>query len=208
MLPRFGSAIQLPDDIPVLVAQAYGQTVNAPDSWSAAMADAHSRWLQDMTRRTENAKNFQISDPLPAGTAILGWVSGSVGEADDDAQGQGQVRDGPPSVEAILVQESASGDWSTPAWLPEGQARLPVPRNRTPSDDLASVLASCTLRLPLEFSDAESEQALWSNTPEPWIRSPLIYRLPVVTIGEGGWGTINERRIRYTPRLGLEVHGP
>ena len=205
LLPRFGSSIQLPDDIPVLVSQAYGQTINAPHSWSTALAEARRRWLADTSRRVEKAKNFQISDPPAAGTAILGWVSGSVGEADDEAQGQGQVRDGPPSVEAILLQESESGDWSTPAWLPEGQASLPVPRNRTPSDDRASVMASCTLRLPLELSDAESEQALWSITPEPWIRSPLIYRLPVVVIGDDGLGTINARRIRYTRRLGLEV---
>ena len=65
--------------------------------------------------------------PPAAGTAILGWVSGSVGETDDDSQGQGQVRDGAPSVEAILVQESNPDDWLTPAWLSDGQARLTGP---------------------------------------------------------------------------------
>jgi CRISPR-associated endonuclease/helicase Cas3 len=208
LLPRFGSAIELPDDIPVLVAQAYGETVSAPDSWSAALADARSRWLEDTTRRTENAKNFQISDPPRAGTAILGWVSGSVGEADDEAQGQGQVRDGPPSAEAILLQERENGDWFTPAWLPVGHGNVPVPRHETPSVDVASVLAESTLRLPPQLSDEASERAMWSSTPEPWIRSPLIYRLPVLVIDDDGWGTINDRRVRYTQRLGLEVLGP
>jgi CRISPR-associated endonuclease/helicase Cas3 len=205
LVPRFGSTIQLPDDIPVLVNQAYGQQINAPDSWSTALEDAHCRWLEDTTRRTENAKNFQISDPPRAGTAILGWISASVGEADDESQGQGQVRDGPPSVEAILVQQSQSGDWFTPDWLPDGQGRLPVPQDRTPSDDLASIMAACTVRLPLQLSDDASERALWSVTPEPWIDSPLIYRLPVVVIGDDGLGAINGRRIRYTQQLGLEV---
>src|SRR5262245_52919786 len=60
----------------------------------------------------------------------------------------------------------------------------------------------------LEFSNAESEAALWSGTPEPWEHSPLIYRLPVVVIGDDILGIINDRRIRYTPELGLEVLGP
>ena len=80
LLPRFGSAVRLPDDIPVLVGQAYGQAVDAPHSWSAALDDARRRWMDDTMRRTEKAKNFQISEPTRAGRAILGWVSGSVGE--------------------------------------------------------------------------------------------------------------------------------
>ncbi len=203
--PRFGSTVRLPDDIPLLVGQAYAPVVEAPDAWSAGLADARRRWLQATTRRTENAKNYQISEPTPAGRAILGWVSGSVGEADEESQGQGQVRDGEPSLEAILVQGSASGEWFTPAWLPDGQGGLAVPRDQTPSDGLAFILASCALRLPLDFSNAKSEQALWAGTPEPWIHSSLIYRLPVVVIGDDGSGTINDRRIRYTPERGLDV---
>ena len=203
--PRFGSEVQLPEDIPVLVDQAYGQTVEVPETWGAGLADARRRWWEDAERRTSNAMNYQISEPTPAGRAILGWVSGSVGEADDESQGQGQVRDGAPSLEAILVQESDSGDWFTPAWLPDGQAGLAVSRDHTPSDDLAYILASCVLRLPLEFSDDRSEQALRSGTPEPWVHSPLIYRLPVVVVGGDGLGAINDRTIRYTPEWGLEV---
>jgi len=202
---RFGSEVRLPDDIPVLVGQAYGQTVEVPETWRAALADARRRWLEDAQRRTTNAKNYQISEPTPDGKAILGWVSGSVGEADDESQGQGQVRDGAPSLEAVLVQESDSGDWFTPAWLPDRQAGLPVSRDHTPSDDLAYILASCALRLPVEFSDDRSEQTLWSGTPEPWAHSSLIYHLPVVVIGGDGVGAINDRTIRYTPEWGLEV---
>ena len=55
------------------------------------------------------------------------------------------------------------------------------------------------------LATTKSEQALWSGTPEPWIHSSLIYRLPVVVIGDDGSGTINDRRIRYTPERGLDV---
>ena len=60
LLPRFGSAVRLPDDIPVLVGQAYGQAVDAPHSWSAALDDARRRWMDDAMRRTEKAKNFGL----------------------------------------------------------------------------------------------------------------------------------------------------
>lgn len=84
--PRFGSTVRLPEDIPVLVGQAYGQTLEVPEAWRAGLADARRRWLDETEQRTDKARNFQISEPTPAGKAILGWVSGSVGEADDESQ--------------------------------------------------------------------------------------------------------------------------
>lgn len=205
LLPKLGRTIELPDDITPLVRAAYGPETIEPASWQHKVEDAREKWRQQIDRRTAKAMNFQIAAPPRAGKAILGWVSGGVGDADEDAQGQGQVRDGVPSLEAILVQEDASGEWQTPTWLPADQAALPVPRDQTPPDDLASVLASCSIRLPLEFSNAAAEEALWVGTPETWEQSQLIYRLPVVVVDRDGYGVINQRAIRYTPDLGLEV---
>jgi len=100
LLPRFGSAVRLPDDIQVLVGQGRQLTRHIPgvQRWTMRVGGG---WTT--MRRTEKAKNFQISEPTRAGRAILGWVSGSVGEADDESQGQGQVGDGAPCLEAILV---------------------------------------------------------------------------------------------------------
>lgn len=205
LLPTLGRTIELPDDIAPLVRTAYGPETIEPTSWQHAVEDARAKWLQQIDRRTAKAMDFQIAAPPRAGKAILGWVSGSVGEADEDAQGQGQVRDGAPTLEAILVQENASGEWQTPAWLPTDQAALLVPRDETPPDELASILASCSIRLPLEFSNADAEEALWVATPETWEQSQLIYRLPVVVVDGDGGGVINDRSIRYTPDRGLEV---
>lgn len=203
--PRFGATVQLPDDIAGLVRDAYGSECIEPSSWQDAADDAHTKWLEQIDRRTANAQNFQIASPLRAGKAILGWVSGSVGEADEEAQGQGQVRDGVPTLEAIIVQQSDSGEWHTPAWLPDGQAARTVPRDQTPDDDLASIMAACSVRLPLVFSNAAAEEALWAGTPETWELSPLIYRIPVVAIDRDGRGVINDRAIQYTRDKGLEV---
>lgn len=203
--PRFGHTIALPDDIASLVGDAYGMKSVGPETWQVAIDEQRTRWLDSITRRVAEATKFQISDPSPAGDAILGWVSGSVGETEDDAQGQGQVRDGTRSLEIILVQRDRSGTWRTPAWLPEGHRGLFVPTDHRPSDAVAAVLLECSLRLPVGLSSAVVEDILRAETPGAWQQSKLIYRLPVVVIDEDGLGQIGDQAIRYTPELGLET---
>lgn len=205
LMPRIGGTVTLPDDIAPLVRAAYGEEDIEPPSWRTSVDDARMRWIDSIKQRAAKARDYQIDEPQRPGKAIFGWVSGSVGETDDAAQGQGQVRDGAPTLEVILVQQSDSGEWRTPDWLTEEQASLVVPRDETPSDNVASVLLTCSVRLPLAFSNVSAEEALWAQTPERWEDSALIYRLPVVVVDDEGKGQIVGRVIRYTPERGLEV---
>jgi CRISPR-associated endonuclease/helicase Cas3 len=204
-MPRFGGTIELPGDITPLVQAAYGRERIGPPGWQEDMRAAEAKWLSDTARREEKAEHFQIVEPAKPGRPIIGWLTADVGEADESSQGQGQVRDGAPSLEAILVQTDLAGQWHTPAWLDDPNGNLPVPRDATPPNPLAEVLAACTIRLPLQFSNAESEQELWNATPPAWEYSPLIYRLPVLVVDDDGWGAINGRRVRYTAERGMEV---
>ncbi|WP_245714190.1 CRISPR-associated helicase Cas3' [Nocardia vaccinii] len=203
--PRFGGTIALPNDIAPLVQLAYGPDVIGPSTWQEAIVRARADWEQNVTRRAEKATHHQIAAPGPAGRPIIGWLSANIGEADDESHGQGQVRDGAPSLEVVVIEQSESGAWFTPHWLPEGEARRPVPRGDVPDEDTAAVIASCALRLPLTFSNAAAEEALWAATPEAWESSPVIYRLPVLVIDEQGRGEIDGRAVEYTPERGLEV---
>ncbi len=204
LTPLFGKTLTLPDDIAPLVAGAYGADSVGPASWHSAMQEARTEWLGSIESRAAAARTFQVADPGRPGTAILNWVSGSVGEADDEASGQGQVRDGTPSLEAILIQQAPSGDWRTPDWLPDGQGGLDVPRDEIPPEPVPSVLLMCTLRLPVGLSDDATAEILWEATPASWRKSPLIHRLPVLVVDTDGRGRIGQRAIRYTPELGLE----
>jgi CRISPR-associated endonuclease/helicase Cas3 len=169
------------------------------------MRQAESEWLAETARREERAPDFQIADPAKPGRAIVGWLSANVGEADESSEGRGQVRDGAPSLEAILVQVGADGRLHTPSWLAAPAGDLTVPSDKTPPDELAEVLASCSIRLPLELSNAEVEQELRESTPPTWEYSPLIYRWPALFVDDAGWAVINGRRVRYTTGRGLEV---
>jgi CRISPR-associated helicase Cas3/CRISPR-associated endonuclease Cas3-HD len=206
LLPRLGASVELPTDISTLVQQAYGADRIGPPGWQDDMDEARVRWEQRTAAREAKAETYQIAEPSRSRRAISGWVSGNVGDVDDETpEGQGQVRDGTPSLEAILVCEDDAGRWRTPAWLDDDRGGLDVPRDEVPSDDRVQVMAECSLRLPLTFSNEKSEDELWSARPEPWEGSPLIYRLPVLRVTQDGWGEINGSRVRYTPQMGLEV---
>ncbi len=203
---RFGKTVELPGDIAPLVQQAYGPDDIGPAEWREAMAAARQTWNERTAAREERASHFQIDAPTKPGKAIIGWLSAHAGEADEDtAEGQGQVRDGAPSLEVLLVYEDTSGQWHTPMWLDDGRGGLPIPREEVPSDELAEVMAACALRLPLTFSNAGAEEELWHATPPAWEESRLIYRLPVLVVDGDGNGQINNRRLSYTVERGLEV---
>lgn len=203
---RGRTRIQLPGDIAPLVQLAYGPDDLGPESWREAMTAAAKKRCDRTERRESKAEEYQIVTPAELGSLISGWVSGNVGDADEDtAEGRGQVRDGAPSLEAILVCEDDTGGWRTPAWLEDGHGDLPVPKTSTPAEDIAEVLASCVIRLPLTFSNAATEEELWDTTPPAWEDSPLIYRQPVLRVDEHGRGQLNRRGIHYTPEFGLEV---
>lgn len=202
---RIGSTITLPTDIAPLVNVVYGDETVGPEGWGVAMEKAAEESRRRTERRLEKASAFQIGPPGKAGRAIVGWVSAGVGDADDGSEGHGQVRDGAPSLEVILVEVDAEGRWQTPSWLGKSKRGLSIPRDTAPANDLADIMMSCSIRLPLEFSNADSEEALLHATPEAWEASPLIYRYPALVIDQSGWGEIAGRTIRYTPQRGLEV---
>lgn len=203
--PRFGHTVRLPEDIASLVGLAYGADPVGPLGWQAEIDRQHFRWCHDIERREAEASKFQIADPGPPGSAILGWVSGSVGETDDGAQGQGQVRDGQPSLEVIVLEHDESGRWWTPSWLPDGQGGLSVPTDHLPSERVAGAMLQCTVRLPVGLSTENAEDFLRQQIPPSWRQSKSVYRLPVITVGGDGFGQVGERVVRYTRELGLEV---
>ena len=204
LLPRIGGTITLPDDIAPLVEQAYGPAPCGPDEWQTEINRQRERWDAGIESRQAEAAKFQIPEPAAAGRAILGWVSGSVGDA-DDADGRGQVRDGEPSLEVLLLQHDQDSGWHTPSWLPQGQGSISVPVAHAPSESVAEAMLGCTVRLPVALSSLRIENLLRDQTPPSWNTSKLIHRLPVLLVDHRGDGRVGDRPINYSPELGLQT---
>jgi CRISPR-associated helicase Cas3/CRISPR-associated endonuclease Cas3-HD len=109
LLPRVGGQVELPEDIAPLVQAAYGEDSIGPAAWQDAMREASEDWRRKTEIRVGKAELFQIVEPARPGKAIVGWVAANVGDTDDESLGQGQVRDGAPSLEAMLVQRDRTG---------------------------------------------------------------------------------------------------
>ncbi|MFD7161745.1 CRISPR-associated helicase Cas3' [Kribbella sp. NPDC059898] len=204
LLPRLGSTIELPADIAPFVQAAYGSSQVGPLSWQEALVEAEAAAAHRRRRRERAAATFRISPPQGA-RPIAGWVTAGLGEVDDTAQGRGQVRDGEPSVETVLVQSDVRGAWSTPAWFGDPIGGVPVPRDTPPTAEVAEAMAASTLRLPLSLSTPAAESELRQATPAAWRHCPAIAHLPALVVTADGEGHLAGRRIRYTPEKGLEV---
>lgn len=203
--PRISGVVELPGDIAPLVQQAYGSETVGPATWQEAITAAYEDWAAREATRTGKAGGFQINEPARRGKPIVGWLHAGIGETEDDSQGQGQVRDGAPSLEALLVVCEPSGRWRTPSWLEDGMRNITIPRDDVPPEAVANTMASCSIRLPLTFSNGDAEEDLWNKTPVDWERSPMIYRLPALVVDENGWGTIAQQQVNYTPDTGLTL---
>ena len=180
--------VRLPEDIPTLVRQAYDAAGQVPQGWARAVREAreaHQRARADQERR---AGTFRIGEVAAAGRSLVGWVAGSVGDADDTPAGRAQVRDGQDSLEVIVIQRLADGSLATVGWIGEGRGGLPLPQDAVPTAEAAKAAAACGLRLPLQLSHpkiidqviAEIEHfyvPAWQAKESYWLAGELI--LPI-----------------------------
>jgi CRISPR-associated endonuclease/helicase Cas3 len=198
-----GGQVSLPDDIPVMVERAYSENIAMPTGWADAAADAAAKAAKAMSRRRASAEVFQLAAPLVAPKAVIGWIEGNVGEADDGLKGQAQVRDGHVALECLVVWTDERGRWVIPPWLPGGPRVIPV--DRAPDLELQHLMAGCSLRLPRQLSNAGCEDALWEQTPPAWEMAHDIYRLPALVLDVEGRAQVDGFDIHYSPERGLEV---
>jgi len=207
---RAGGRVCLPDDIAPLVEAAYGVAALGPGAWQPAMDEAHTEATQIRERKRQAARAFRLGAPQSPGVPILGWLHGSVGEADDTAAGRAQVRDSDDSIEALLLRRSPDGQLRVPDGKHAHAGEL-VPMAQTPGPALARAIAGCSIRLPGVVSAGRRGEALIASLerqgwiPE-WQRSPILAGQLVLPIddvpGERFAGWI----FSYNDRTGLEAH--
>ncbi|WP_447042229.1 CRISPR-associated helicase Cas3' [Streptomyces sp. DSM 118878] len=208
--------VRLPADISPLVQGAYGPEPDAPVSWQPALAEARKRFEAHQVDQAERAAVFRLGEVGRAGWPLLGWVAAGVGDADDTRLGRAQVRDSRESLEVVVVQRRADGALVTLPWLPEdGKGRqrggLVLPQDQAPTPFAGRVAASCGLRLPLQFSYAQTLDAAiaeleqlyvpaWQGKDSPWLSDQLI-----LALDENCQTQLAGYALHYSPENGLEV---
>ncbi|TDD77886.1 CRISPR-associated helicase Cas3' [Actinomadura darangshiensis] len=187
----------IPSQVPELVARVYGDDVGwIPQTWRSAERKAYARWAKVQQQRAENAQPFLLSRfgeherPTLAGVHI-----GASKEGLGDEKFQALVRDGEPSIEAILVRHDG-------ARFSTLQGRRIAVTGEEPPPELLDELLGATVRLPSSLTrSAEQELSLLDGWRDhPWLRHSRALIIP-----ESGIATVGEAQVSYDESLGLVV---
>lgn len=208
--------VRLPTDISTLVQGAYGQEPVVPEQWADALKEARERFDEHREGQAERASVFRLGDVGRPGRPLFGWVTAGVGDVDDSRAGRAQVRDGRESLEVVVVQRRADGSLVTLPWLEadhKGRTRgaIELPQDQPPPPFAGRTAASCGLRLPLQFSYAETlDRAIeeleqlylpaWQGKDSPWLSDQLI-----LALDENCQTRLAGYLLRYSRFDGLEV---
>ncbi|MCF0081593.1 CRISPR-associated helicase Cas3' [Streptomyces lomondensis] len=208
--------VRLPSDISALVRGAYGERPVGPELWALALAEARVQFDEHRADQAERAAVFRLGDVGRPGRALFGWVAAGVGDVDDTRTGRAQVRDSREALEVVVVQRRADGSLATLPWLEadrKGRQRggLELPQDQPPTPLAGRTAASCGLRLPMQFSYAETmDRAIeqleqlylpaWQGKDSPWLSDQLI-----LTLDEECQTRLAGFSLRYSRLDGLEV---
>ncbi|SNC73495.1 CRISPR-associated helicase, Cas3 family [Kytococcus aerolatus] len=208
---RGDSGIELPGDIPGLVASTYSTAPQVPIGWQELWQEAEQRDAAERRRQQKGAQAFALKKPGRG--PIQGWAAGEVGDPEQSDTARAAVRDIEETLEVMLVAV-VNGEWRILPWLTEEP--VTVPREVVPDESTTALLNDCTVRLPpgSAWNNAEVEQALWDETPEAWEFALGLSGVPVLALEESPhyylvrmMGVCHDRAINitYTPQEGLTM---
>ncbi|MGF1344514.1 CRISPR-associated helicase Cas3' [Streptomyces flavovirens] len=208
--------VRLPADISPLVQHAYAEESAAPPDWGQGMEAARARYDELRADQAERAATFRLGAVARPGRPLFGWVTAGVGDADDTSRGKAQVRDSRESLEVVVVHKKGDGTLATVPWLAPDRwgrplAGLALPTDQVPTPLAARTAASCGLRLPIQFSYAETmDQAIseleelhvpaWQVKGSHWLAGQLI-----LALDDDCQTHLAGFTLRYSKSNGLEV---
>ncbi len=203
-----GQGVDLPGDIAPWVQAAYGSGVLGPPSWQPTIDLALAAAQREAHDKQERARVFRLAPPQPAGEPILGWLSGSIGEVDDQQRGKAQVRDTDDSLEVIVLVRGTDGSIRFPHGVP-GRGGDVVTTDFVPGSSEARALAGCSVRVGGAWakgtSGAELLTALERTCFAAWQQHPLLAGQLVLLLDEHGTAEVGGARFSYDGRRGLEI---
>ena len=190
-----GGSWAVPGDVPGLVARVYGGDPDeVPAAWAADERAAFAQWAERQQGRADSAAEYLLTGHGEHTRPTLAGLhyGGTRGKLEDE-RFQALVRDGDPSVEAILVCRDDRG------FRTLAGRRLSV--NGEVAPELLDEVLGATVRLPAKLTESAERElgSLPGWRDDPWLR----YARALVLDADGA--RLGEHLLRYDAELGLVV---
>ncbi|MFE3413114.1 CRISPR-associated helicase Cas3' [Streptomyces mirabilis] len=188
-----GGCWSIPEDVPGLVARAYGEAELCPVGWGESVA--RETWQAKEVEREKNAEAFLLTRPREWTTTTLEGLHYAGSRAHAEEELDAVVRDGERSLEAVVVRRIAGG------YTAVDGTRLGT-HGEAVDEPVVERLLGGTVRLPARLAE-EAERAL---TALPgWEAHPWLRYARALVLGEDGWAVVGGQRVGYDGVLGLVV---
>ncbi|XVU29162.1 CRISPR-associated helicase Cas3' [Actinoplanes sp. CA-054009] len=208
LLPHLdGVPLRLPADIAALTQSAYGDTEVGPPDWQTVLAEAEKKQSEAFTAKELKADGFRLAGVAERGTSLIGWLSGGVGDADDQVA-RGHVRDTDGETLEVLLLVRTEEGLVIPPWIDGGG--VVVPTATEPGRRLARQVARCTLPLPRSMTDPDVIDEVIGTLERrvdvsAWQTSPWLAGELVLDIDGDGHARIGPFDLHYDSHEGLRA---
>ncbi|MEU7754287.1 CRISPR-associated helicase Cas3' [Micromonospora sp. NPDC049171] len=185
----------IPADVPDLVRRGYADPAVVPDSWQEATTTAYEAWQRQQRGRREQATELLLAGESDLGAPTLaGLHRRASGEAPGEDEITAVVRDGPESVEVVLVRQE-NGRFLTISGHSIG------PTGAVDDDALAEEVVGSAVRLPPRPELSTAAKCL---EPLPgWYGNPWLGKSHALILDECGTALLGGRCLTYDRHLGL-----
>ncbi|MEU4779006.1 CRISPR-associated helicase Cas3' [Micromonospora sp. NPDC023633] len=190
-----GRGWSIPADVPDLVRRAYGDEDITPEQWRESSSQAHLQWVATERQRQGAAASFLLCDEENLGaTNLVGLHGRATGDLPDDDAVAAVVRDGPETVEVVLVRAEHSG------YLTLQGSSLGPNGDGVSDPEIARSVVGSTLRLPPALTAAAKADL----KPLPgWDGNAWLRRSRALVL-DGSFSTsLGGHRLTYDADLGL-----
>lgn len=205
-------------DVPPAVEAVYSSDLAVPDPWAAAYSQAQAEEKARFDSARSRASAFQLSTPFRSDGKLNLALKNMLDQDADriDSTAQAHVRDIDPTLEALLVQRTATGTLRPLPWLAVGQdsgADCSLDELQPPPEPAAKAIAGSAVRLPTwlvrpdESSFSAALDELEARGIPGWQRHYLLKGQLVLEVDDELQGTLCGRRFRYDRTRGLSPVG-
>ncbi|MCK1819191.1 CRISPR-associated helicase Cas3' [Streptomyces sp. XM83C] len=190
---RPGKGWSIPADVPGLVSRAYSDDEICPSGWREA--EALEEWRAKELEREKKAEEFLLCRQREWAAPTLEGLHYAGSRAATQEQLDAVVRDGDPTIEAVIVHRVPGGYRAYDGtWLGV--------HGEVDDDEATDRLMGGTVRLPARLTSpaVEALRPLPGWADRPWLK----YR-PALVLEDDGTTLLGAHRVSYDDVLGLVV---